>query len=88
MPPRARLDIFMRNGQGLVVNFPDDEAANACVERLKKALSDPNGCYNIDMEDHSQIPPITIYHYIPSREIVRFTVITYPRSETSCHSAG
>lgn len=78
---RAKLDIFMKNGQALSVQFVGDEEANVCIERLKKAISDPNACFNIDMVDSTQTPPASLIHYIPSREIVRFCIVTFPRSE-------
>lgn len=74
---RASLDIVMRNGTTLTVGFPDDEAVNAVSEKLKKCVLDPNGIFSIDIK-----APETghvVIHYVPSREIVRFSLTQFPR---------
>lgn len=74
---RAQLDIVMRNGTSITVGFPDDEAVNAVSEKLKKAILDVNGIFSIDMK--AQETGANIVHYIPSREIVRFSLTQFPR---------
>ena len=76
---RAQLEIILRNGNVILVGFEDDEAVNAIVERLKKALGDPTAVFPLEILNHAQMPPNTIHHYLPSREIVRFAVLQYPR---------
>ncbi len=74
---RAQLEIIMRNGQGLTVGFPDDEAVNAVAEKLKKSVLDAGGIFSIDMKN--AIDGSTTIHYIPSREIVRFALTQFLR---------
>ncbi len=76
---RAQLQIILRNGDNLQVGFEDDEAVNAVLERLKRAVGDPAGVFFMDMTNTQVIPPTTVNHYIPSREIIRFAVIQHPR---------
>lgn len=76
---RAQLQIILRNGDNLQVGFADDEAVNAVLERLKRAVGDPNGVFYMDMNNTQVVPSTMVNHYIPSREIVRFAVIQHPR---------
>ena len=72
---RASLEIALRTGTSLVINFEDDEAVNAVVERLKKSLnSDTVFAVDIQIADDR-----TVVHYLPPREIVRFAVTQHPR---------
>lgn len=74
---RAQVDIFMRNSQAIGAAFTDDEAVNAFIEKLKKAALEPNGLFYMDVQD-----PINggrIMHYIPNREILRFSITQFPR---------
>lgn len=72
---RASLEIVLRTGTSLVINFPDDEAVNAVVERLKKALTGET-VFAVDIQIADSK---TVVHYLPSREIVRFAVTQHPR---------
>lgn len=74
---RAALEIVMRTGSSLVINFPDDEAVNAVVERLKKAIV-TDGVFPVDLQVDGQ----TVVHYLPCREIIRFSVTQHPRVAT------
>lgn len=78
----AQLEIVLRNGAVVIVGFDDDEAVNAEVERLKGALADPNGIFTVELANLSSTPPTSVYHYLPSREIVRFAVTLYQRATT------
>lgn len=72
---RASLEIVLRTGTSLVINFPDDEAVNAVVERLKKAImAETVFAVDIQVADNK-----TVVHYLPPREIVRFAVTQHPR---------
>lgn len=71
---RASLEIALRTGTSLVINFQDDEAVNAVVERLKKTIA-AESVFAVDI----QVEDKTIVHYLPSREIVRFAVTQHPR---------
>jgi hypothetical protein len=76
---RASLEIVLRTGTSIVVNFPDDEAVNFVVERLKKAIT-TDAVFPIDiLTDMNK----TIVHYLPTREIVRFSVTQNPRVAAS-----
>ena len=72
---RASLDIVLRTGINLVVNFPDDEAVNAVVERLKKTLLS-DGIFSVEVTTPDGV---SLTHYLPAREIVRFAVSQHPR---------
>lgn len=78
---RAQIEIRLRTGQMITVGFPDDEAVNAVVERLKRTLQDEKGIFTIDMK----VPDsgVCIVHYLPSREIVGFSVVQAPRVATA-----
>lgn len=72
----AQLEIVMRNGPSVIVNFTDDEAVNALSEKLKKAILEPNGIFSVDMKS----PDGTgVTHYIPGREIARYSLTQIPR---------
>lgn len=72
---RASLEIVLRTGSSLVINFPDDEAVNGVVERLKKAVT-TDGVFPVDLQTAEGQ---TVVHYVPCREIVRFSVTQHPR---------
>jgi hypothetical protein len=78
---RAQLEIAMRNGQSVVVGFEDDESVNPIVERLKKAMSEENALFPLEMNNLAATPPTTVVHYLPTREIVRFAVVQFPRTQ-------
>lgn len=72
----AHLEIAMRNGTSLSVNLTDDEAVNRIAENLKKTILDQNGIFSLDMK----LPQGgSVMHYIPSREIVRYSLTQTPR---------
>ena len=73
---RAQLQIILRNGDNLQVGFEDDEAVNAVLERLKRAVGDPNGVFFMDMTNTQAVPPITINHYIRVRHRLTYGYIT------------
>jgi hypothetical protein len=77
---RAQLEIAMRNGQSVIVGFEDDEAVNPIVERLKKAMSEEGALFPLEMNNLTAVPPTTVVHYLPTREIVRFAVVQFPRT--------
>jgi len=77
---RAQLEIVLRNSQAIIVGFEDDEAVNAIVERLKKAMSDEGGLFSLEMNNLTATPPTTVVHYLPTREIVRFAIVQFPRT--------
>lgn len=77
---RAQLEIAMRNNTSITVGFPDDEAVNTVAEKLKKSVLDPNGIFSVDMKDPSGM---TITHFVPSREIVRYSLTQFPHVAAS-----
>jgi hypothetical protein len=79
---RAQLEIILRNGNVINVGFDDDEVVNSVVERLKKTIADINGLFPLEITNNGVVPPTTVHHYLPSREIVRFAVVQFPRVAT------
>jgi len=77
---RAQLEIVLRNSQAIIVGFEDDEAVNAVVERLKKSMSSDSGLFALEMNNPTATPPTTVVHYLPTREIVRFAIVQFPRT--------
>ena len=77
---RAQLEIVLRNGQTIGVGFDDDEVVNGVIERLKKALLEENGLFSLEMTNTQAVPPTQIVHYVPTREIVRFAIVQFPRT--------
>lgn len=75
---RANLEIVLRNGNVIGVGFEDDEVVNSLVERLKKAIAEDT-VFSLDMTNNATVPPTSVVHYVPTREIVRFAVIQHPR---------
>lgn len=74
---RASLEIVMRNGAAIVVRFPDDEVVNMVMERLKKCMNDEKpGIFSVDV---AMSDGTVVVHYLPSREIVRFSLTQNPR---------
>lgn len=77
---RAQLEIIMRNGNAIIVGFDEDEVVNGIVERLKKAMSEEGALFPLEMNNLTSIPPTTVVHYLPTREIVRFAIVQFPRT--------
>jgi hypothetical protein len=77
---RAQLEIVLRNSQAIIVGFEDDEAVNAIVERLKKAMAEEGALFPLEMNNLNATPPTTVVHYLPTREIVRFAIVQFPRT--------
>ncbi len=76
---RAQLEIALRNGATFLVGFPDTEGVNAFIERLKKATADTSGIFTFEMQGEGNS---SCTHYIPAREIVRFTIKQMPKLTT------
>ena len=74
---KAQLNVVLRGETVLTINFSNDEAVNTISERLKKAILDPTGIFTIDMKTANGGPDIV--HFLPNREIVRFSVTQFPR---------
>jgi hypothetical protein len=73
---RAQLEIVLRNGEKLQIAFNGDEAVNTTVSRLQKAKSDPAAIFLLEMKKDEGV---TVTHYLPGTEIVRWSVTMFPR---------
>ena len=78
MTPRAKIEVFLRNGTRVDVFFMDDEPVTRMVECLKKGLQQPDGLVTLETNQPDAVPGSLscVIQYIPAREISHFAVAT------------